>query len=384
MSEDELRTMLLTSSVPPPIVDVRRAVDDGYRQLRRRRIATSAGVMGLVAAVIAGTFAAAAQWPEHTGTPSVIAGLPSKVAPSKAPPAEACTVDRLPLPGADAMHVDPTGTYISLDQIVEIGGAYHPVLWSNGHQVTVPLPAGAANAQVNAINAHGVLVGMALTEGGHQSAFVYRDGKATHLPSLKGFGRSTAWGINAAGDIVGDAFNDSGGDAPVLWPANAPSTVRKLGSNGSALAIGDDGTIVGTRGDGDTPWVWNGPGAGHALRTPRDAPHGKAFAIRGDWVAGWVSAGGGPVPAARWNLRDGAVQVFTNMVGPATNVNARGDLVNGLEPGSTIRDGQPLRLPVGPDSGSQALAVWISDDGRTLIGSIAGSGPSKAAIWHCS
>jgi len=88
----------------------------------------------------------------------------------------------------------------------------------------------------------------------------------------------------------------------------------------------------------------------------------------------------------RWNLRTGTVQAFTSVEGPASGVNARGDLVNDFVSNggaSVIRDGQPLQLPVGQHMASSTGATWISDDGRTVIGAIFGTGPSKAAIWHC-
>src|SRR5256886_12596049 len=66
-----------------------------------------------------------------------------------------------------------------------------PNVQRHGHQVTVPLPARATSAQTNRINAHGVLVGMAGTDAGKQFAFVYRNGKATRLPTPSGFSRST-------------------------------------------------------------------------------------------------------------------------------------------------------------------------------------------------
>jgi probable HAF family extracellular repeat protein len=347
-------------------VDVRRAIASGYRRRRLRRVARSAGVVAVALAVIAGTVEVAAHWPAR----------PQPVVPAVTPPS-ACPFDLLALPSGDAMHVDPTGTYISVDV----------VLWHNGHQVTMPMPAGAANVQTNGINAHGVLVGMAQTGSGKQFAFVYRDGKATKLPALSGYSRSTAWGINAGGDIVGAAFND-GDDVPVLWPAAAPGTVHRLRSNGTAYAIGDDGTIVGTLGDGDVPWVFDRHGSGHALPTVPGAARGKAITIRGDWAGGWAGdsgSSGGPVPAARWNLRTGAVQTFASIDGPATGVNVRGDLVNGggNDGPSAIRDGKPLQLAAGPDPVTRANAAWISDDGRTLIGSLVGPGPSKAVVWHC-
>jgi len=245
MFDDEftpVRTTLRSSSVPPASVDVQRAITSGYRRLRIRRIARSASAMVLVAAAVTGTFQAIIHWPAGPQPQTPAASAPAGRTPSTAAsPGEACTVELLPLAGADSMRVDPTGTYISLDQLVQINGVYHTVLWSGGHQLTVPLPAGATNAQTNGINAHGVLVGMASTGPRKQFAFVYRNGKAIRLPKLSGFSLSTAWGINGAGDIVGTAFNDNGGGTPVLWPADAPTTVHRLsGPKGDAFAIGDD------------------------------------------------------------------------------------------------------------------------------------------------
>ena len=72
-------------------------------------------------------------------------------------------------------------------------------------------------------------------------------------------------------------------------------------------------------------------------------------------------------------------------------VNARGDLVVGLSGGSdntVIRDGSLLVLGTGPYNGGKASAIWISDDGRTVIGPVSASeGGQTAAIhavtWRC-
>ena len=71
-------------------------------------------------------------------------------------------------------------------------------------------------------------------------------------------------------------------------------------------------------------------------------------------------------------------------------VNARGDLVVGLSGGSgntVIRDGSPLALSTGPGNAGTASAIWISDDGRTLIGSVqsfdGGKTVLRAVTWHC-
>ena len=57
-------------------------------------------------------------------------------------------------------------------------------------------------------------------------------------------------------------------------------------------------------------------------------------------------------------------------------VNARGDLVvglSGVSDNTVIRDGSPLVLGTGPYNGGKASAIWISDDGRTVIGSVSAS-----------
>src|SRR3954447_4696034 len=117
MSDDEftrVRTILRSGPVPPASVDVRRAITNGYRQLRIRRITRSASVMVLAVAVITGTFEAIIHWPAGAPPQVPAASAPADRNPSAAArPAEACTVDLLPLPGADGMHVDPTGKYIS-------------------------------------------------------------------------------------------------------------------------------------------------------------------------------------------------------------------------------------------------------------------------------
>src|SRR5216110_1083039 len=101
MPDDEftrVRTILRASPVPPASVDVQRAIASGYRQLRRRRVARSASVMVLAAAVIAGTVEAAAHWPARSRPHVPAASPPSSPHPS---PASPCTVESLPLPGAD-------------------------------------------------------------------------------------------------------------------------------------------------------------------------------------------------------------------------------------------------------------------------------------------
>ncbi|WP_203919494.1 hypothetical protein [Rugosimonospora africana] len=323
-------------------------------------------------------------------------GTPSRPPASAAGTAVECTVE--PLSGLalgerspEWVLVDPSGGYVVTEQPRDDGRPV-PVLWHGGKAVPIPLPDGAGGPEdvgMAAVNAGGTAVGT-VSHGGHRSAFVYRDGSTTRLPGLPGYGDSDAEGIDAAGDIVGDA-SGAGGDVPVIWPAEAPGAVRRIGSApGSAAAIGDDGTVVGTGGAG-VPWVWNASGDGHALALPPDpeVKKGRALAVRGDWAAGWVGITDQLVDAetpARWNLRTGAVKTFPGLTrAGARGVNARGDLVtaHGLGGDTAIRDGRALNLSVGRYQGPTAWATWISDDGRTLIGAALGPTGTDVVRWHC-
>lgn len=403
MSADEaarVKELLLGAPVPPVRVDLDRAIADGRRRERGRRLVWTSCSAALVALVVTGGAVGVDQLRSvPSGKPvappaSVATSASAPPSPSASPStnADACTVADLPgLTGLMPTIVDPTGTYVVVDQAVEVGDAWAAVLVTGGQRTTLPLPAGTTNQQTNGINASGWMVGMASNGASGQVAFELKNGKATKLPRLPGYQHSTAWAINAAGDIAGAAWND-GADVPVLWPAAAPGTVKRLGSGaGAAMAIGDDGTIAGTAGDGEAPWVWDAQGNGHALATPPGSSQGKVFAVRGDWAVGWAgTTATGGVGLARWNLRTGAVDTFGGMAGPSRMVNARGDLVVGLSGGDSntvIRDGSPLALGTGPYNGGTASAVWISDDGRTVIGSVSsfegGQSGTRAVTWHC-
>lgn len=69
-------------------------------------------------------------------------------------------------------------------------------------------------------------------------AWVWVDGRRTEL------GPGVAYGVNTNGEVVGDDEAVLGGDGlPVLWRHG--ETIRLSNMKGAALAIGDDGTIVG-------------------------------------------------------------------------------------------------------------------------------------------
>jgi len=87
----------------------------------------------------------------------------------------------------------------------------HAVLFSGGKVTDLDVPGtGVGDAQANAINDNGVIVG----EGGNGDAFIYQNGQATDLNQLLPPGSAVtlidATGINNSGDIVGTAVSNDG------------------------------------------------------------------------------------------------------------------------------------------------------------------------------
>lgn len=116
------------------------------------------------------------------------------------------------LPGSftsDALAVNSSGEVVGASVSSSDGDA-HAVLFANGTVTDLNAPGTGgpdADAQANAINNSGVIVG----NGGNGDAFIYQNGQATDLNNLiapgSGFTLITADGINNNGDIVGTAVS---------------------------------------------------------------------------------------------------------------------------------------------------------------------------------
>src|ERR1044071_6475129 len=101
----------------------------------------------------------------------------------------------------EATTVDPTGQYIGGHAVV--GQNFVPILWVDGVPHVLPVP--AESAGVDAINEHGVVVGVA-DNGRDEWAFRYQSGKVTPLDLPVGYPRLyPAPAINSAGDVVMNA-----------------------------------------------------------------------------------------------------------------------------------------------------------------------------------
>jgi probable HAF family extracellular repeat protein len=142
----------------------------------------------------------------------------------------------------------------------EVSGSpdFHAVAWSRTDPNTPwtitdlgTLP-GFPSSAANAVNKHGVVVGMSyMNNFSSGRGFVY-DGSMTMLPSLGG-ALSTALDINKHGVIVGWSFLPApGGRRAVMWTSGGIVDLNTLLPAGSgwnltsASSINDNGDIVGT------------------------------------------------------------------------------------------------------------------------------------------
>ena len=154
-----------------------------------------------------------------------------------------------------------------------------PQIWSNGLFSTIPNP-GGTSMDMNDINDNGAAVGLVDYSAGvisFSSAYLYKDGATTVLPSLLNDVLTDAEAINDSGVIVGyGAMNASPAHA-IVWqdgqvydlndliPANSGWTLT------DATDISDDGTIVGTG-------IFNGQESAVEV-TPIAAPETTTLAV---------------------------------------------------------------------------------------------------------
>lgn len=152
--------------------------------------------------------------------------------------------------GSNVEGVDTDGT-VAVTAVDNPKGTWRPYLWKDGVAKALPIPAGAAHAQVTGIS-NGYVIGDALTSDFARSAVLWdRTGKATALPNGKGAGA-----INSQGLILGTNKRS----VSSLWQLT--SSVGAAPSDGMLYALGDDGTLAGAKARPGAdyprfPAVWN-------------------------------------------------------------------------------------------------------------------------------
>jgi hypothetical protein len=290
--------------------------------------------------------------------------------------------------------MDPTGRFVA-GWPLAVDAINPPVLWDGGSPATIPLVGKAP--RIYDINSSGVAAGTTDLGDEGAKAFVIEDGVATLLNGQY----VTALSINESGTIVGKFFADRH-HVPVLWrPGSAePEFLRMLRGLSSVgpIFIDDDGTIVagmtgGAAVDG-TVVLWGADGVPVDLgpQLPTALPNGDpvppgvtVVSYRG----GWISLRLGETPVL-WNYRTGESR-WLDTPGPS---NGNGWHVGDGPDGPVLDngDGGLLSLPAVPDVIYGAFTttdvVSLSDDGRTITGTINGAGPEDGdvipVIWHCS
>ncbi|WP_433061361.1 hypothetical protein [Dactylosporangium sp. CS-033363] len=368
----DLRRLMLTTDVPAGRADLARAIADGQRANRRRLATLTAAAAGIAVLATAGGFAVLG--PDRaTDAPQPALPSPS-VSVSTAP--AGCKLARLPEPdggGAEVSAMDPSGTVL--------GGIAHdrPVLWKDGRAELLE----GVQGGVYDIAADGAVLGNDEATGG----WVWREGQVTHLAKLTGYQAMYPSAINAKGQVAGYATGRTLDDAvPVLWSADGKahklSTPSGIGAADVQYAmardIDDDGLVVGdVRG---APVYWTPDGVAHALPKAGRADM-IVWAIAGDNVYGVASGDF----AVRWSLS--TKQVFQLPKGG--DFGAKAGSANGFAvlpgnlPETSHRVGPGRDDELRGPNGEPAMALVISNDGRTVAGLVATAEP-YSVIWTCS
>jgi len=398
---DEFEAQALTplmrpQAMPPSKVDIMRAVAEGRRRERSRRLLTVAAAVAVGAALIGVSAFALDRRPPQIGDE-----LPpsSTVAPTR----NGCGVQRLPTPGNDpatVVAVDPAGRY-AVGALDELPGAEPGegvvLLWADGVLQPVagapmphPLPAG--------VNAAGVVIGNS-ANASTSVPWMLKDGTFTRLATPPDADRVSADGIDAAGDIVGTASWQQGGRDTkariVRWSVARPDQVTYLTTSPTiarASSVADDGTIVGhgmQPGNDPQPYVWRPDGTPRLLERSDGKPATGATRTAGDWAIGYYEDGSTWFDqGVRWNLRTGEVRELGTFVPGALDASGRmfGVVMRSTQdtPPAVWKDGTVLELPVLSD-GQSAVVTSTSTDGRTTVGWLSRSknDPIVPVRWTC-
>jgi hypothetical protein len=418
----------------PSTVDVRRAMADGRRRVRMRRMT------GVAAAAVVTVLAAAGAplaWqgiagpvdPPPFAAPSEPAASPTTApAPAGPAPPTRCEVEPLPMPDGSYQSLlsgaDPTGRYLVGRSYstngrpnMPSGTRVQPLIWDRGEFTEVDLP--GADPTLSAVNSHGVAVGSSFGPDDRAVPFVYQDGVASPLDGEDLY----AVAINEDDVIVG--HNPIGDGPPVVWrsPSASAEELSIPGPSWSVRALGvdADGTVVGHGSDLDEApdaiqqaFVWGPDGVRQELPMPtidgQVAVGFRARSIHAGVVTGQaveaMDGGGWRFHTVRYDLATGQ---FTDVsaaspVYPAV-VSRHGWVVGGGADGLAMwpGEGQPLPMPM-PDllraddelPGPRYDLVVLSDDGRLVAGQVYGYDDDPplgdggepmmtawAVVWHC-
>ncbi|MBM7078625.1 MULTISPECIES: hypothetical protein [Micromonospora] len=306
---------------------------------------------------------------------TAVPGLPGTAAagPPRGDGLRPCALRPLPLPTGvahgRATAVDPTGRYVAGIGTRITDGVWEPalLLWQGSRVTAVDT---ALAEEVVGVNSAGVVIGNAYVTA-VQRPWRYQGGRLTDLPVPGSVSGAWVTGINGRGDIVGyGAVEETESTIPLRWPADRPGTVATIGTppDGAALAVLDDGTVVGSArasagSSSYAGWVLHPDGQLDRLTVPGRS-NAWVLAARDGWAAG-VTADDpdGQQHPVRWELATGRATVVDPAVQPVQDVTA-GGVVLGLRAVWHPDGVTPLPGAVDGFPGVQAQA--IADTGTTV------------------
>ncbi len=402
--------------VPPSKVEVHQLVEAGRRRVRSRRWAGAGGAAVLTAAALGAAFLIL----PPKAPAEVAAGQSSPTPPVRRaggfPFPSSCEAHLLPIPeGADQSQIlggDPSGRYV-VGTYSKTEGIEKVILWDNGTAVTIPAPGDGLIAAV--VNSHGVVAGTSDRLGnGEVKMFnwVYRNGQISQLGEvLTQPGTFIAVeDINERGDILANSRFDSGGAfgrrLPGIWKNYGQDGFHELATTPdlqqvSALAIDDDGTVVGrhltAQGySGERGLVWTPDGVLQQLLPPAGyGPGGAMQLLSNGWAVGYYQQPGKQEHEVAWLRRD----LQTGQSTPITALTVTGAVNASGWVAGLVRESRfvqkpaiagdtgllELPLPVGAVPASDGVGAYhLSDNGQTVAGNVAvPSDVRRAALWKC-
>lgn len=396
----------------PSSVDIRRAIADGRRRLRTRRLVGASAVAAATVMIAAGVPVAldraggtaepppvAATPGGGTASPTAGPGTTEPTVPSR------CEMSYLPVPDgvgfSELTGGDPSGR-ILLGTASYAPPGQQVLYWKDGDLTTVDIP--GVGARLVDANAGGAAVGNSYASSRDLStgqAWFYRDGQVTRLP-----GESVqAVAVNDAAMVVGSrGVGEESTGVPVVWrsPESAPEPLSLPRGEWVVRAtdVDADGTVVGTGADlaerPDPPersFVWLPDGTRHELPWPTingtTADGFRAESIRNGVVTG-IGIDGGRHHQYQYDLVAGDFTPLADGVEIGAYAwNRAGWVVGGTADGLMLLAGsrlvplpQPeLKVTIPDVSPRQFL---LGEDGRTVAGTVLDEDADfRAAVWRC-
>jgi uncharacterized membrane protein len=313
--------------------------------------------------------------------------------PAKAPAPGSCAAQRLPVPKDSVSSIvsggDRSGRFL-LGRSTDAAGAETSLIWRDGDLVTTVKVPGAKGA-LTGVNAAGDAVASSLDANGVKQAHVLRGGKFTQLTG--GVQGTAALAINDQGTVVGWRKPYEENPQAVVWAAgkNKPTDLKSIIGHGGAIAIDTDGTIIGLLfypAEAYFGFMWRPDGTSVRLPTVREGANEHILwptSIANGIVTGRLGNEEG-LPAT-YNIKSGVTTVIKEKVGKGA-VNREGSFAGRTANGLAVvtpNGRTALALPMGANAASaQTQIKTLSDDGLVVGGQYTDEqGKTRALRWYC-